>query len=148
MNSTPTDDAFVSGLIGFQRNLYAYIYTLNPNLTDAEDILQETNAAILRKRSELTEDVEFTTWAIAVAYYQVLTHRKRKARDRRSVLLDDELLAVVAQQAAERTDRHQDRLRALSACLEKLPEADRGVVDLRCRGGLTSEVIAGRLSRT
>jgi RNA polymerase sigma-70 factor (ECF subfamily) len=66
---------------------------------------------------------DFGAWACTVAYYQVLSYRKKKGRQRlrfseESVRLLSEEIAVVS----EETVGHQD---ILGKCLEKLSETER-----------------------
>ena len=46
MSDCQDHDAFTAQLVAVQRRLYAYILTALPNLQDADDVLQETNAAL------------------------------------------------------------------------------------------------------
>ena len=59
MSDCQDHDAFTAQLVAVQRRLYAYILTALPNLQDADDVLQETNATLLRSRESFASGTEF-----------------------------------------------------------------------------------------
>ncbi len=143
-----SEDRFLTQLIEAQRRLYAYILTLVPQLTDADDVLQETNAVLLRKRDEFTPGTSFPAWACRVAYFEVCAYYKRQHRDRHSFASDEALLESLAAVAQERYDRQDLLLQALSRCLQGLSPQDRQMITLRYRGDASAEAIAERTGRT
>ncbi len=82
MDNPLDHDEFTSQLVAVQRRLYAYILTILPNLADADDVLQDTNSVLLRKRKEYAAGTEFGAWACRVAYFEVLALRKKRQRER------------------------------------------------------------------
>ena len=139
-------DTYTREVLSVQRRLYAYILTLIPSFTDADDILQQTNAVLLRKRDDFRPGTAFGAWACQVAYYEVLAHRKRQQRER--VLFSDELLAELAPEAASSVETLDRKLAALEHCTQKLPPRDREMIHLRYRQELASDAIAARVGRT
>ena len=65
-----------------QRPLYAYILTLLPNRSEAEDILQETNLILCRKAGEYNPEGHFQGWAFNIARYQVMGHISKFKRSK------------------------------------------------------------------
>ena len=61
-------------LTSIQKSLYAFILSLLPNRSEAEDVLQETNLILCQKASEYDEDGHFQGWAFKIARYQVMKH--------------------------------------------------------------------------
>jgi RNA polymerase sigma-70 factor (ECF subfamily) len=87
-------------------------------------VVQQANATLWRKRDEFALGTNFRAWAFSVARYEVLSHRKRQARDSRLVF-GEELEQVLADDLIERPDDTERRHEALRGCLEKLRQQDR-----------------------
>jgi len=129
-----SDDAFVLSLSKVQPVLRGYLSNLLPVRGDVDDVLQETNLVLWKKRAEYDPSRPFRPWACRFAYYQVLSHLKRKGRNRdRS--FDPEVLGAVAGEAEKHVDQFEARAEALRGCLDKLPEKHRLLLDDRYRGG-------------
>ncbi len=133
-----------------QRRLYAYILTLLPNLADADDVLQDTNAVLLRKREEYTAGTEFGAWACRVAYFEVLALCKKRQRERSRVLFaDQDLLDNLADEAEGRfAAADQALLTRLERCIKKLSPLHRQLIRLRYGNNLLSDEIAENLVRS
>lgn len=140
------NDTYTRELLAVQRRLYAYIFTLVPRLTDADDVLQQTNAVLLRKRDEFRPGTAFGAWACQVAYFEVMAHRKRQQRER--LLFSDELLAELTPEAATRGEALDQKLAALEQCTKTLPSRDRDMIHMRYRQELSSDAIAASVGRT
>ena len=123
-----------------------YILTLLPNYTEAEDVLAETNMRIWEQFDELDEPRDFRAWACTIAYYQVLTWRKRRGRQR--LVFDDALvkeLSARSESAAERTNaRHE----ALLTCLSEVSERSRSLLAKVYRDGRRVKDVASEMGRT
>jgi RNA polymerase sigma-70 factor (ECF subfamily) len=143
----PHSDSFTELLIASQRRLYAYILTLLPRLSDAEEVLQETNSVLLRKRHEFRPGTAFNAWARTIAYFEALAYLKRQKQQHR-ILDDDGLQAELAAEAAHRYDDQDRRLAALEECVEKLDAKDGLLLRMRYQEGLSSESMASRVGRT
>lgn len=111
-----------------QTRLRAYIFTLTGRREDVEDILQETNRVLWRKREMFEEGTHFWAWASKVAYFQVMAFRRRISRDRH--VFGDDALHLMADECAE--DRGVDvfQQERLKHCMEQLPERQREAVTL------------------
>ncbi len=144
MSDRQNYDAFTTQLVAVQRRLYAYILTLLPNLADADDILQETNAALLRSRDQFIPGTEFGAWACRVAYFQVLTLRKKQQRERcRLLFADDDLLQSFANEASEQwKGREEIMLARLERCMAEISAARRELLKRRYHDNLSSKQIA------
>ena len=106
------DEPFLVLVTGAQRMLHAFILRLVPSLSDADDILQETNLVLWSKQSEYTPGSDFRAWAFRVARFQIMAYRKRQSLDR--LVFGDELvdrLARLGESRGELLDDHYgDRL--------------------------------------
>lgn len=136
---------FMQLLTGGQSRLYAYICSLTGGAAGARDVLQETNLALWDKAREYDPARPFLPWACRIAYLQVLAYRKRCARSR--LVFDDDLLRILAEQAARRDADHDRRLVALEGCMDKLPGPRRELLDRRYTHGETVDRIAERLRK-
>ncbi|MCI0459741.1 MAG: sigma-70 family RNA polymerase sigma factor [Gemmataceae bacterium] len=133
-------------IAAYQRRLHLYIRSLVADRTDSEEVLQEVNLFIWRHADEYRPGTDFGAWAFKIAYYHVLTHRKKQARQK--VRFSDALVAQLAESAAvvaEQTDRRQE---ALEYCVQKLTEPDRQIVRLRYQGNLSVPAVADRVRRS
>lgn len=127
--TSPDDeqDAFVALLTEVQPALRLYVCSLLPGDAAAQDVAQQANTMLWRKRGDFTPGTNFKAWAFAVARYEVLNHRKRQARDARLVF-GEELEAIFADDLAEHRDETERRHEALKRCLEKLRVQDRDLL--------------------
>jgi RNA polymerase sigma-70 factor (ECF subfamily) len=143
-------DRFTCQLVASQRRLYSYILTLVPSLTDANDVLQNSNVVILAKRQEYQPDTEFGAWACRVAYFEVLAYRRRKAREHNRLLFAaDQLLDELAGEAVERYGSEDDApVSRLERCMSKLSDTYRELIRLRYHNSLSSEEIAANTGRS
>lgn len=129
-----------------ERLIGAYVMTMVPNPTDADDILQDAKVVMWRNFSQFQPGSNFAAWARKVAFHQVLAFRKRKHRDRLD--FSDEFLNTVAEELETSAPHLEKRERALNDCMAKLPGDHREVVLLRYHQGLELEEMASRLKRT
>ena len=70
-------ERFVQLLSKCERRLNDYVLSLVPNWADAEEVLQETKLRLWQQYHEYDPTKDFGAWACTIAYYQVLTMRKR-----------------------------------------------------------------------
>jgi len=110
-----------------QSNLKAFILSLQPNFSEAEDILQEVFLVITRKASSFQEGSNFMSWALAVARFKVL----ESLRDRKSDhAMSDEVLEALSEECPEE-EFCEERSAAVRSCLEKLAPRLQEVMRLR-----------------
>jgi RNA polymerase sigma-70 factor (ECF subfamily) len=129
-----------------QRRIFAYIYTLLPDRSAAEDVLQETSLIICEKFHEFRTGTDFVAWANQIAWWQVRAARTKFARSK--VVFDDSVLESVARTATEMVPELDARHEALAHCLAKLPTRDRELVMTRYEPGNGVEEAAQRSGRS
>lgn len=134
-------EPFLALLTANQSSLYAYIVSLLPNRQQADDILQETNMVCWRKADEFQEGTSFIAWACQIAYFNVLSHRRRMSRDRHT--FGDDLFDYLAERQCERIDAIEDRQQALRRCMQKLPAKQRELIEARYQPGASVRRMAG-----
>ena len=86
--------------------MFAYIFSLLGNRTQAEDVMQETNAILWRKAHEFKLGTNFGAWMLRVAYFQVMAHRRRLTRDR--LVFDDDFLQGIAAEAEQQSELQEE----------------------------------------
>src|SRR5947199_7816436 len=74
--------AFLRLFLQNERRLYAYIVTLLPNRTDADDVLQEASLVMWDKFDDQHPPDDFAAWGCRIAYYKVLDFCKKRHRSR------------------------------------------------------------------
>jgi RNA polymerase sigma-70 factor (ECF subfamily) len=139
-------EQFLGLLTAHQSSLYAYIVSLLPNRQQADDILQETNVVLWRKAEEFRDGSSFLAWACQVAYFNVLSHRRRMSRDKHT--FGDELFDYLAERQCERVEATEDRQAALRRCLEKLPPKHRQLIEARYQPGASVRRMADERKTT
>jgi RNA polymerase sigma-70 factor, ECF subfamily len=112
------DDKFIRLFSKSQCSLYAFILGLTHNTTDADDLLQELNLALWKKRHSYDPQFDFLRWAIGFARIEVKNHRKKFAKSR--LLFSDDVLNSLADDWPNDVSFHEQRLAALASCLQKL----------------------------
>ena len=129
-----------------ERRIFGFILALVPQWSEAEDLLQETTMTLWSKFETFEPGTDFAAWALCVARYRVMNHRKKKRHQH--VQFSDEVLEVLDERvrsAAAELDVFRD---ALGHCLRKLPERDRELIHLRYEYDTTTKSVAQRLGRS
>jgi RNA polymerase sigma-70 factor (ECF subfamily) len=127
-----------------QRRVYAFILTLLPHRSDAEDVLQETSAVLWRNFDDFQPGTNFAAWACEVARRQVLAFARQKRHD---AMMRHSFVKAVAQEVQGRVDELEGRYRALEKCLEKLSPRDRELIQRRYREGASVVDVAAAVQR-
>lgn len=130
-----------------ERHLAAFVYSLVPRATDADDILQEVKLTMWRQFSTFQPGSNFRAWARQIATHQILNYRRAEQRRPQSVI-DDAFIEAVASEIdrqAEELDRRSD---ALQFCLRKLSEPHRKIIVWRYFDNCGIDEIATRTERS
>src|SRR5574344_860686 len=111
---------------------------------DIPDVLQNTNYALIAKAGAYDPEKPFLPWAISFAKNQILAYRKQKGRER--LVFDNDLLNLYERAAFAPVpgDGSAPQFDHLSECLERLPAAERDLVE---RHYFRGEALA-RIART
>ena len=129
-----------------QRRIFGYIYTLVPNRTDAEDILQETSLVVCEKFDQFKPGTDFAAWACQIAYWEVRRSRQKFARAK--VIFNQEVVDAISETAVELAPERSARHEALAKCLQKLHPRDRELLMTRYEPGSGVEEAAQRSGRS
>jgi RNA polymerase sigma-70 factor (ECF subfamily) len=139
-------ELFVSLLAKHDRSLGIYVISLCPNLTEAEDVIQDVKLFMWKNFDKFTPGTSFVAWAKKIAFYTVLSHRKKTMRQ--PMLLGDEFIQAVADDVEKRQEELEKRHARLGSCIKKLSGREREMLILRYTQRLDIEKMAEILSRT
>ena len=118
LSSDRRNEEFVRLFVENQRRVHAFIATLLPNLSDAEDVLQETSVTAWRKFDDFRSGTDFVRWACTIARLEVLKFRRQQKSGR--LLFNDALVEGLADHQMSQSDRWDNWSQALADCLAKL----------------------------
>ena len=118
---------FLSLFLRSEREIFRYVAALVPNVTDAEDIVQQTAIALWEKFETYDPAQPFTPWACRFALNKARQWMER--RQRWQALLQGGLAEELAQRREELRPELEIRLKHLEGCIGKLPEDQRSIVE-------------------
>ena len=136
---TPTEEVQLL----FVRNENA-IRALQPSLSDADDVLQETFLTVSRKASSFEIGTNFTAWACGIARLKVLEnfHQTKRA----NVLSEKAIIALT--EDVPSPESFKEREQALEKCIAKLPSKLRDLLWRRYSRRQSSDEMAEALGMT
>ena len=127
--------------------VFGYLLSLVQNLSDAEDLYQQTALVLWEKFSQYESGSDFGTWAASIAHYCAINFLRRQSR--RRMLFNDAVLArMIEAQATIRDSEISARSEALKRCLETLSSNHRRLLMLRYHGEYSMQQIAKQESRS
>ena len=128
-------EAFERALRPLLRRSAGYAFSLLGERGDAEDAVQQAALRAWERRAQFDEQRPFRAWWYAILRNHCLDELRRRRRAPIAVSADDAGLSSPADESA--LDRH-----ALAAAMEKLPDIQREVLQLRYFGELTYDELA------
>lgn len=138
---------FLKLLLDHQPKIHAYIMSLVPNYTDADDVLQNVSEVIWRRFDQFQPGTNFLSWALRCAYLEVLNFRKRKNKSR-PIIFDNETFEQMLPILNDEVKKVDYRRDALEQCLQKLENSGREIIRMRYNLDLRPKEIASRLGFT
>lgn len=124
---TAAQQRFLSLFLRSEREIFRYVATLVPNVTDAEDIVQQTALVLWEKFDAYDPDLPFTPWACRFALNK--TRQWLERRQRWQALLENGLAEELAQRREELRPELDRRLAHLEGCLGKLPQEQLSLIE-------------------
>src|SRR3569623_838524 len=118
---------FLSLFLRSEREIFRYVAALVPNVTDAEDIVQQTAMALWEKFDSYDPTQPFTPWACRFALNKARQWIER--RQRWQTLLESGLAEELVQRREALRPEIEVRLSHLESCLGKLPNDHRELVE-------------------
>jgi RNA polymerase sigma-70 factor (ECF subfamily) len=119
---------FAECLRQHQSQLFGYINSLLRNLSDADDLFQQTSLILWKKFPEYDRSRSFLSWACGIARFEIANFLR--ARNRQHLYFTDELnLLLIETHEALKQDEIDRRREALSRCTAKLRANDRTLLE-------------------
>ncbi|AKC82288.1 hypothetical protein IMCC26134_04995 [Verrucomicrobia bacterium IMCC26134] len=148
MNEQTAADAerFVRLFAEHEPRVRAFVRAGLPSVHDANEVMQEVSVVAWRKFGTLQTPEGFGRWLCVIARFEILKYRRTKARDR--LVLDDELLATIAEEGEEELDMRAREIQNLQSCLKKLPEKHRQLVIQAYSPGQSKKILATQVGKT
>lgn len=142
-------EEYLRHLTACDEALTAYVMTLVPATSDAQDILQETKLALWRSFDSFEPGSNFGAWARRAALNRILDYRKRKGRESRRLWFTDQCCEMLTEEfeAAPPAIR-EEQGRRLRECIGRLQPRHREILVLRYFRDSSVEEVAARVDRT
>lgn len=145
---TPMDDngsQFVRLVAQQERSLRGFVRSLMPNSDHVDDIVQEVFVVAWKKFDHLQDHQDFSKWICAIAKFEVLNFRRRMARDR--MVLNEDLIKLIADEGADQSEVRQAQLKALSKCVAELPDQKRNLIRQVYLPGIPISEVAAKFNK-
>lgn len=136
------NDLFVQLFSSNHSRIMSFIYTLVPNVSDAEDIMQETAKVLWEKFDDFEIGTNFVSWAVTVAKYQVLSYRQRYNT---KIPFNSRLLETLSEESKTPLAGDHARLEALRNCVTTLPEKDQKLIRCRFEKRMTAKMLSKQI---
>ena len=141
------EEEFVMLITRHQAALTGFLCSLLGNRTAGDEVLQETNLVLWKKREDFEAGTNFKAWAFKIARFQALAFLKREKR-RPEFTFDEEVIEKLSVEAESTFVENDDREMALDTCLEKLPDEDRELIRDHYYSGLSMGDHAEQVGRS
>lgn len=136
---------FVQLFLKHEPRVYAFIRSMVPDRTDADEVFQETAVVAWRKFSEFELGSNFAGWLSQIAYWEVRSLRKRKSRD--MLVFSQTVLDAIVEDTVEMRHELESVRTMLGRCIRKLKPRDREVFRLRYMHQAKIREVAEQLGR-
>ena len=123
----PNEADFLRLFVKHEEALRAFARVLLPSWEAVDEVMQEASVVMWKKLGQLESADGFLPWAKVIVRFVALRLRREHARDRH--VFGDEVLELLAREAAEVPEAQWERERAaLRACLAELAPHHRELV--------------------
>ena len=136
---------FVHRLTTSRSALYSVVVSLMGTVEQANDVLQEANLKLCKEADQYDPEKPFLAWAFTFARFEVMAWRKKQQRSR--LILDDDLVNLVAADLETHAGNAEKELTALETCVSRLKPRQRDLIAARYSKGETVRDMATRMSR-
>jgi RNA polymerase sigma-70 factor (ECF subfamily) len=144
--NTDKSEQFFRLLMMSQNRIHAFLFMMVHNESDAEDLLQETAAAMWQRFDDFQRDKSFITWGLAIAHNKAVNFIKRNAKTK--VHLNDDIYRRIASIEMEDEKDNTERAEALRNCLKKMKETDQQLLLMRYENNIPTKKIAELFGRS
>jgi len=136
------NELFVELFSSNYSRIMSFIYTLVPCTWDAEDIMQDTAKVLWEKFEQFQVGSNFVSWAMTIAKFQVLSHRKKYNI---KVQFNSDLIEILSDESQTPLPGERERLNALRNCITKLNSKDQELLRCRFEKQMTAKMLSGQI---
>jgi len=129
-----------------EQALRALIRSCVSRNSEVDEVMQTVSVVAWQKFGTLNDPAKFGAWVAMIARYEVLMARRRVARER--LVLDEDVIAKLAEEGAQEMPLRHRQLDALDRCVAKLPEERRKLALAAYGTGVSMKYLAAQLGRT
>jgi RNA polymerase sigma-70 factor (ECF subfamily) len=142
------DEVMVQLVAEHQAALRGFVMAMMPGNAEVDDVVQEVNVLVWRKRGEFEIGTDFKAWLLTVAKFQVM-NAWRKQKNRKESVVPEEVLDQLLEQEIEAAapsaiPRHE----VLRECLAGLRPADQALILTRYFDGRNVKQLAAEVGRS
>jgi RNA polymerase sigma-70 factor, ECF subfamily len=139
------DERFAQLLTQYRRQIFRVIFCMVRNMSDAEDIFQQTAITMWDKYREFKPGSDFLAWGCSIARFKVRDFFK--ARTHQRLYFSEDVIDILMEQERLQSEFDQERLQALAACRQKLSLADQQLLAAYYGGENTVLEVASSIGR-
>jgi RNA polymerase sigma-70 factor (ECF subfamily) len=143
------EQTFVQLMVSHQSALRAFVISMLPGSDQSDDIIQETNAELWKKRGEFKIGTNFKAWMFSVAKFKIMSFWRDQSRRKEWVVPEETLFQLI--ERVEEDDvfgATEEKHEALRLCLKKLKAVDRLLILRRYMDGQSLIELADQVGRT
>jgi len=145
-SQSPKHEEFMALFVRHEPAIHSFLTSLLADLAEAEEVMQETSVVMWKKFGQFRAGTSFRNWAFQIARFEAMNFRRKRQRDRH--LFSDELLQLLADDAAQHAAQLEEERRVLAHCVAKLDPSDRRVLSGCYREDSTIKQYAESVGRT
>ena len=128
-----------------ERKITLYVMNLVRDRGDAEDILQEARLVMWRHFHKFEQGTNFLAWARKIAFYQILSYRRKH---KKRAELSEAFLESVAVEISKNEHSYDRRTEALKGCVLKLSRPHRQILLMRYTRDMDVDEIGQEVGRS
>lgn len=147
MPKPDAEETFVQLVVSHQTALRAFVLSMLPGSDDVDDVIQDTNAEIWKKRGDFQIGTNFKSWMFTVAKFKVLSSWRDRSRRREWAMPEDTLARLLDEVEAQGFEETDSKRTALIHCIKKLRPVDRGLILRRYHDELSLGKLAEEVGR-
>lgn len=122
------EETFVQLVVSHQAALHAFVLALLPGHPDVDDVVQDVNTSLWKKRGEFAVGTNFKAWVFSIAKFKVLSLWRDQQR-RNVWAVPEETLHLLIEDAGDSCLEAEDpRLVALRQCIQELQPHDQALI--------------------
>jgi RNA polymerase sigma-70 factor (ECF subfamily) len=141
------EETFVQLVVSHQGALRAFVLSLLPGFPEVDDVIQEANAEIWKKRGDFRIGTNFKSWMFSVAKFKVMSSWRDRQRCKEWAMPEDTLVKLIERLQTDGVIGDSAKREALQQCLRTLQPADRGLILRRYIGDFSLAELGKEVGR-